>query len=108
MQFLSIASKHLFHDILPEMANVLAYSRIVNYLSFYSSFNGDYQYYSPALCSQKYLQRYFSAASLESIARHNYEHILTKALVAIHFQEHVMDSKGADRFLYDLYQLSTI
>jgi hypothetical protein len=102
MQFLSSKSVHLYQDLLPEMGSIIT-SRIINYLSFYNSFNGGHQYYTPYLYSHEHLQRYFSKTSLEGIAKTNYEHLLTKVLISMNYHEHVMDARGTYRFISDLY-----
>jgi len=58
MNFLSQKSYHLMQDLLPEMSHILN-NRIANYLSFYLSYNGTHQYYSPHLLSNKKLNHIF-------------------------------------------------
>jgi hypothetical protein len=59
MQFLRSSTLHLYHDLLPHVGSILT-NRTVNYLSFYLSFNGHHQYYSPHLHSHSYLHSHFA------------------------------------------------
>lgn len=59
MQFLRGSTLHLYNDLLPHAGSTLT-NRTVNYLSFYLSYNGLHQYYSPHLHSQQYLYNHFA------------------------------------------------
>lgn len=107
MQFLRSKSLHLYQDILPDAPSTLT-NRIVNFLSFYLSYNGQHQYYSPHLHSQSYLQRHFAQHQQPHNEKGNAEHLFAKMLLATGFQEQVVDVKGTLRLLSDLYALSSV
>lgn len=102
MQFFTQASMHLMRDLIPDLSYIML-NRTVNYLSFYNGYQGLHQYYSPYLYSHEYLQAYYDGREAE--AKVNYQHIMTKAILACNFHQHVVDAKGTYRMLADLYTL---
>ena len=105
VRYLTTESLSLLDKLLPQIEQTATH-RIVNYLSFYSSYTGQHLYHSPNLRPLPHLVSLFASRPTSSPSHHN--HIMTKALLSSFFHHHVLDTKMTHRLLNDLRTLHAI